>query len=151
VRSFLNTACRLSTPVFGVISIFLLTLIGCQQSPNTAFVSGVVTVNGEPRQGVTLMFTPKSGERAAVGVTDELGKYSLRFTQNAAGCIPGLSTVRLTAFQDPEDPTTQYIPQKYNDKAPDNPEMNIEIKKGRQIIDFNVKIDSSPKSKKQNH
>jgi hypothetical protein len=101
-----------------IISILFIHLTGCQDGPNTALVSGIVKINDQPTENVTLIFTPKNGERASVGTTDGHGHYILWFTPSNRGCIPGQHIVRITAFRDPEDPLAQYIPSQYNDKAP---------------------------------
>ncbi|MDR2704267.1 MAG: carboxypeptidase-like regulatory domain-containing protein [Planctomycetaceae bacterium] len=116
--------------------IICCTVIGCNSGPNTASVSGVVTIDGEPVQGVHLKFSPKSGERPSVGYTNERGEYTLLFTQDQKGCIPGEHVVTINAYRDPENENSQYLPAKYNQSATENPELNIEIKKGNQKWNF---------------
>jgi hypothetical protein len=112
------------------------TVIGCNNGPNTASVSGVVTIDGQPVKDVHLKFSPKSGERPSVGYTNERGEYTLFFTQDKKGCIPGEHVVTINAYRNPEDESSQYLPAKYNQSAAENPELNIEIKKGTQKWNF---------------
>ncbi|MDR1270278.1 MAG: carboxypeptidase-like regulatory domain-containing protein [Planctomycetaceae bacterium] len=116
--------------------IICCTIIGCNNGPNTASVSGVVTIDGKPVEGVHLKFSPKSGERPSVGYTNERGEYTLSFTQDQKGCIPGEHVVTINAYRDPENESSQYLPAKYNQSATENTELNIEIKKGNQKRNF---------------
>ena len=120
--------------VFGI----LLAFSGCSDGPNTASVSGVVQIDGLAVESVHVQFVPKSGERSSIGYTDAKGYYYLRFTEDQAGCIPGDHQVRITAYSDPSNEMSQYLPAEYNTKAADNPEMNVTVKKGRQKFDFQV-------------
>ena len=121
--------------VFLSASLFLT---GCSKGPNTAQVTGVVTLDGEAVAGVQVRFSPVSRERSSMGFTDANGRYTLRFTESQIGCIPGDHVVRFEAFRDPEDETTQYLPAQYNARAQDNEEMSKTVKAGKQIIDFNL-------------
>ncbi|MDR1962403.1 MAG: hypothetical protein LBQ50_01330 [Planctomycetaceae bacterium] len=127
-----------------LLLVFCCTLIGCDSSPNTASVSGVVTIDGEPVKGVHLKFAPKSGERPSVGYTNEKGIYTLLFTQDKKGCIPGEHIVTINAYRDPENENSQYLPVKYNHSASENPELNLEIKKGKQKLDFHCVTTETP-------
>jgi len=51
-------------------------------------VGGVVTLNGQPREGVVLTFLPPSGLAVATGETDADGKYKLK-CQLRPGIPPG--------------------------------------------------------------
>ncbi|MDR2757277.1 MAG: hypothetical protein LBC20_16385 [Planctomycetaceae bacterium] len=122
-----------------IILLFVIgcTVIGCNNGPNSASVSGVITIDGEPVKGVHLKFSPKSGERPSVGYTNERGEYTLLFTQDQRGCIPGEHVVTINAYRDPENEASQYLPAKYNQSAAENPELNLEIKNGSQKWNFN--------------
>jgi hypothetical protein len=120
--------------------VILFSVSGCNNGPNTASVSGIVTINGEKKEFVTITFFPQSGERPSIGYTNAEGEYFLRFTQDKKGCIPGQHIVRIEAFTDPENEYSQYLPAIYNGKAADNPDLNnVEVKKGRQTLNFEVK------------
>jgi len=127
-------------PFIFVILLFVASvfLTGCEQGPNSAQVTGVVTIDGEAVKGVAVQFSPKSKERSAIGYTDANGKYTLRFTETKPGCIPGDHVVRITAYKDPEKEESQYLPTRYNGKAQDNEEMNLTVKKGKQEINFSL-------------
>lgn len=111
---------------------------GCNTGPNAGAVSGIVTVDGKPVEQVRVEFFPKNGERSALGYTDAKGYYHLRFTQDKNGCIPGENLVRLAAYRTSNE-DSQYLPEKYNVAASENPEMNVTVKNGRQTFNFDLR------------
>lgn len=113
-------------------------VVGCQQGPNTSRVTGTVLIDGQAVEGVSISFQPQSPGRPAVGYTDAQGKYELHFTMDSKGCIPGMNTVFINAYSNPDSDTSQYLPKKYNAEAAKNPDMNVDVKPGRQVFDFNV-------------
>ena len=122
-----------------VLAVSVVLICGCnQKGPNTAQVTGVVKIDAEPAKGIEILFSPKSKERSSIGFTDENGKYMLRFTETKTGCIPGDHVVRITAYSDPENDASQYIPAQYNVKAHENEEMNVTVKKGKQEFNFDI-------------
>ena len=72
--------------------LFLLTLVslGCGQSgPAVQYVRGVITLDGAPLEGATVLFSPKStGGLGAAGKTQADGSFTL----NAQGAQPGAGT-----------------------------------------------------------
>jgi len=78
-----------------ILSVFLLGINGCSGStdqPELAQVSGVVTLDGKPVPGLNILFQPEVG-RAAVGMTDEEGRYELEYLYGVSGCKMGSNTV----------------------------------------------------------
>jgi hypothetical protein len=62
----------------------------------TARVTGVVTLDGQPVDGATVSFSPKSeGAVAAAGITDASGRFSLS-TTSGEGAAPGSYAVVIT-------------------------------------------------------
>lgn len=65
-------------PVFGVIFL-ALAFVGCNKGPNTQYVEGTVTLDGQPLAGASVTFVPVSegtGETAG-GFSDDNGVYRL--------------------------------------------------------------------------
>ena len=63
---------------------------GCGPSrPTTMPVEGVVTLDGEPVEGASVMFAPEDGGRPALGVTDKGGKFALKTFEPGDGALPG--------------------------------------------------------------
>jgi len=80
---------RLSLPVLLIVFLF-----GCSPSNElgTTVVTGTVMVDGQPMEGVTVIFSPAdTGVNPAVGLTDKNGKFKLSTPGGAHGngAIPG--------------------------------------------------------------
>lgn len=71
----------------------LLVVPACSSGPKrppTIKVSGKVTMNGTPVPGATVSFQPTApGGRAAVGITDDAGQYTLTTFSAGDGAIAG--------------------------------------------------------------
>ncbi|MCL2005158.1 MAG: carboxypeptidase-like regulatory domain-containing protein [Planctomycetaceae bacterium] len=70
------------------LSIALLLHAGCggQHNPyDTALVEGFVTLNGEPIEGVNVIFTPRGQTMAAGGITEGNGRFVLTTAAAPAG------------------------------------------------------------------
>lgn len=88
-------------------------LSGCGGStsadlPDLVPVEGRVTMNGEPLAGATVTFKPQvSGVNSSVGVTDDDGRYKLRYSRDA-GAVVGTHkvTVSLMTHLDGRAPTS---------------------------------------------
>lgn len=128
--------------VFVLLFLFVLNA-GCSRSPATGKVSGVITVDGAALEGVVVSFCPEHNARPASGVTNEEGKYTIQFTRNRKGCIPGPNTVRISAYKTvpgvgSDEEQQQYLPARYNISAQNNPDMAVEVKQGNNTFNFNV-------------
>lgn len=86
---------RKTAYLFCLLSIFF---IGCKQSSSlkTAPVSGQVTLDNQPVEGVTVTFLPKAGADggySATGFTNAEGRYELQTFESATkpvtGAVPG--------------------------------------------------------------
>lgn len=81
----------LSTRLLSTLALSA-TLFGCgggADTPELVPVSGTVTVDGQPVEGVTVMFAPKASGRKATGVTNSEGRYELVYTAGNYGATPG--------------------------------------------------------------
>lgn len=68
----------------------LALMLGCQRSPATGKVVGVVTYQGKPLSHADIRFIPDPiGPRGAIAKTDDQGQYELMYDANVAGIIPG--------------------------------------------------------------
>ena len=123
--------------LFFFIAVSVL-IVGCDSGPNTATVTGVITLDGKPTADIVVQFSPTQGGRPAIGVTDAQGQYKLRFTQNQDGCIPGSNLTQFTANAVPGNDLTQFLPKRYNEEARENPDMVVEVKKGKNTLNFNI-------------
>jgi len=80
-----------------LLVFFTAGLSGCggttvaESLPETAPVSGVVTLNGKPIMSATVTFVPMGATKGVecVGVTDDSGKYKLQQIRGAEGAPAG--------------------------------------------------------------
>lgn len=92
--------------LYSLLLVFTAGLTGCggttvaESLPDTAPVSGVVTLNGKPIMFATVTFVPMGTTKGfeCVGVTDESGKYTLQQIRGAAGAPPGEYGVVINYF-----------------------------------------------------
>jgi len=66
-------------------------------APKTVPVTGTVTFKGQPLEGATVAFSPKTtGLRSAIGTTDAAGHFKLTTLYPADGAMPGSYTVAIS-------------------------------------------------------
>lgn len=122
-----------------------LALIGCSSQSDRSRVQGDVSYNGEPVDDGGIAFVPDGGgdaDRATGMIRD--GHYDLDSTR---GPHPGKYHVEIywnkktgrqitsPSGKATKDETKQAIPPKYNEHT----ELTVEIKPGRNTLDFNLK------------
>lgn len=88
-----------------MLSLGLLMLGGCSgnRNPPTSPVTGVVTLDGKPVSGASVVFnpaTPGEGHRAA-GMTDPEGKFTLGTFVGGDGAVKGSYNVVVTKWDSP--------------------------------------------------
>ena len=89
------------------IGLMVLTVLGCGPSTpglDTVKVTGLVTLDGSPVEGATVVFAPTGGSgTAASGVTDASGNYQLTTRDPDDGVLPGsyLVMISKTEVTDP--------------------------------------------------
>jgi hypothetical protein len=123
-----------------------LLLSGCEKRPELGLVTGTLTLDGKPLDGVLVKFMPdpETGNAGATSfsLTDDLGKFDLVFgkDQDTHGAITGWHRV---IVEDParEDrpPGPQRVPPKFSSAAktplkyevlPETQSFTIELKRG---------------------
>lgn len=89
--------------LYGIFSLGLLSLaLGCSGGgaggPAIVPVDGIVTLNGNPMEGATVVFSPKKEGTMSMAVTDAEGKFVLRTGSGKKGAAVGDHdvTVQLT-------------------------------------------------------
>ena len=118
--------------------------------PETAPVTGTVTLDGSPLEGATVSFLPAEG-RSSVGTTDGAGRYRLVFTGAVSGAVLGPHHVSVSkqapdpAFKPTKEqqemlkegdfliPLVELIPSRYQGRAS---ELTAEVTAGRNTLDF---------------
>lgn len=118
-----------------MIGIILLGfVIGCSQSdrPPLGRVSGKVTMDGAPIEGLIVNFRPDEG-RTATSETNAQGKYDLIYTYQVKGAKVGPSTVSFVWPTGAEG--KKGIPAQFSEKS----EIKFEVKSGSNIFDYNIR------------
>ena len=124
---------------FTIVALFSLLCGGCGAAnlPGLGFVSGTVTLDGQPLENVLVSFAPENG-RPSTGITDSSGNYELNYIRDTKGAIPGTHRVRITTLQEApsdQDPTAavqEKIPAKYNV----NTTLTAEVNADENTFDF---------------
>lgn len=126
------------------LSLVFSSLAGCggqdSDTPETAPVTGVVKLDGQPLPDATVVFEPEAG-RPSQADTDAEGKYSLRYTKDLYGAKIGKHTVRITTGKqvtNPDDTITtvpEKVPAMYNSKTT----LKKDVAAPKTTIDFDLK------------
>jgi len=102
----------------GILSLLILCIAGCNRDSNykmkTAPVTGILTCKGTPVSGVQVIFSPHAKEgsssnsgKAAMGSTDENGRFTLSTYQLNDGAVIGTHTVSFAIDYNPDSPDQQ--------------------------------------------
>jgi hypothetical protein len=138
-------------------------LNGCSSRPagypETARVSGTVTLDGVPQEGCSITFSPSAG-RSSSGKTDAAGRYELYYTGRIKGAIVGQHRVSISRplarqkrvdqqSETDAEATASYnvayveaVPKRYHGI---DSELSAEVEAGRNVIDF--ELTSEPSSR----
>lgn len=104
VKDGSRSTLRLIAKLFATLTFFTGCQDGDDQSlvPQLKPVSGIITHNGQPLQGVVVSFLPTAeGGTLSVGQTGNDGKYKLSYL-GMQGCTPGQYQVMLSYKTTPE-------------------------------------------------
>jgi hypothetical protein len=105
----------------------------------TASVSGTVTINGKPVQGVEVQFVPEAKIRPSIGMTDANGRYRAEFLSSQSGVALGRCVVQLSIYRG--ESMRNYLPKKFNEEAASNPDFNLEVIEGGITFNYDIKYD----------
>jgi hypothetical protein len=72
-----------------ILTVCLMTVIGCGGGKDLGTVEGTITKNGEPQEGLWVRFSPSEGGRPGNGRTDKSGHYEIRYTAARNGANIG--------------------------------------------------------------
>ena len=125
----------LAVTMIGVV--VLVSTCGCgpsQDLPDLGLVTGTVTLDGTPTQGLQVRFEPQ-GAALSMGMTNASGQYELYYTNNAKGAAIGKHIVRIEQFDDPDGQGTPVmIPARYNVDST----LTADVTAGENTIDFDL-------------
>lgn len=112
---------------------------GQSESPRMARVGGTVTFNGDPVAGARVTFTSEKG-RAATGVTDKQGRFTMTTFEKNDGALPGRYRVTISAqaasTTKKADDDRATLPVKYSDPA--KSELMVEVVVGVNEFRFSL-------------
>jgi len=113
--------------------------------PKTAPVRGVVTLDGEPVAGATVIFSPSAAEtsrrRAAAGKTDASGLFILSTFAKGDGAVPGTYTVTVIwEVADERGEVRSLLPKRYADSR--TSALTVQVAKGHENdVAFDLRSD----------
>lgn len=122
------------------LSLFWLSGCGSGDRPPLGYVTGQVTMDGEPLGNIIVVMKPEVG-RAAMVRADDNGNYDMEYVHGVKGTKVGPNTV---TFEWPlgYDGPRKAIPSKYTGV---DSEFKIDVKPGKNKFDFD--LESDPKAK----
>jgi hypothetical protein len=114
--------------------------VGCDNGPEVAPVTGVVTQDGEPLEGGMVEFQPDFGA-PSYGYTDETGRYEIQYQTDQMGALLGHHYVSVTTSGERTDPKTdttvnvpELVPQEYNEETT----LEYEVSSGKNTFDIAI-------------
>jgi hypothetical protein len=128
-------SCFCAAAIFAVAVV----LAACSSDKlQTAEVSGVVRLDGQPLAQALVQFVPEQG-RLSMATTDDAGHYELAYSGTRTGALIGKHTVRISTWRAPDGDrklpgAPERVPTKYNTKT----ELTQEVKAGANVIDFDL-------------
>jgi len=123
------------------LAALVVLLSGCGGTGiQTASVTGTITINGQPTQGIELKFVSKEKMRPSVALTDAQGRYKAEFVSNQSGVVLGPCVVQFSVFRG-GNYMTNYLPAKFNQNAENTPEFNLDIPAKGIVFNYDIKHD----------
>jgi hypothetical protein len=119
--------------------VFAILFAGCGRGTAPASVEGVVTLDGKPLAGATVLFRPSLG-RPSAGTTDAAGRYRLRYTSEREGAVPGEHVVSISMLgedsggDDVASGRAEPIPARYNTQT----ELKATVNTSSTTVDFGL-------------
>jgi len=123
-----------------VATMILLAGCGSKTGPDVGTVTGQVSLDGKPLEGVNVVFQPETG-RPSIGKTDRSGKYELTYSASRTGAQVGRHSVVIEPAGPESDAApvadaknTRSIPARYNART----ELTADVKPGRNTLHFEL-------------
>lgn len=117
-----------------ILALLVVAVSGCSRddTPPLGEVTGKVTLDGAPLEGVIVVFKPENG-RVATGTTDAEGAYELEYAYQVPGCKVGPCKVNM------EWPLGTTKAKALDVKYTSASELTAEIKEGDNVVNFDLK------------
>ncbi|WP_166822912.1 transthyretin-like family protein [Thalassoroseus pseudoceratinae] len=112
-----------------VLPLLVIFAYGCSGTPDdqpeTGTVTGVVLLDDKPLPDARVLFSPTSSGQSSEGVTDENGKFELRYKRDIMGAKVGEHLVKISTFEQPvigddgrpSGGRPELVPQEYNETS----------------------------------
>lgn len=119
--------------------LFTVALVGCGDGgPPRGYVTGKVTLDGDPVEYATVTFSPEGKGAPSYGITDAAGQYELKYTDDKYGALLGKHRVTISTFYSTTDPddrpsVDELIPPAWSEQG----EIR-EVQSGSQVINFKI-------------
>lgn len=130
------------------IAVSLISLAGCTDS-NVGFVSGTITVDGEPAKTGSISFAAEDGKTAPAGGMIEDGGYEVKLPVGVSRVeirvprVIGQTKIYNTEDSPIQDIMEESLPAKYNDET----ELSYDVPSGKSEKNFD--LTSKKKGKKR--
>ncbi len=136
----MKSTSRITAVFLGMILVSLATGCSKDDGPEVGYVTGVVTLNGQPLDAATVEFVPVDNptQRPSTSQTDQSGRYELYYSASRKGASLGQHQVTIKKIQsgNPEAKEQPLLtPAKYAKPG----ELKAKVEKGSQTIDFDLK------------
>lgn len=120
-----------------MLLILAAALVGCgsDDTPPLGEVEGKITLDGQPLEGVIVLFKPEVG-RVATGTTNAKGEYELEFAYGVPGCKAGPNKVSL------EWPLGSTNAKTLSTRYTTASELTADVKESANTIDFALESDA---------
>jgi len=119
---------------------------GCSNGLDLVQVSGRLTRQGKPVPSTLVTFHADDGQRGAKGKTDDEGRFTLKYSRQQSGIVPGKYTVVLSYVTSNEEELGQAPPRaskelrevisRYGD--PKTSKLHYEITGSGQFVEINL-------------
>lgn len=124
----------------GILCLLACALVGCEQGPAVAPVTGVVTHDSVPLANAKIEFQPDKGA-PSYAITNADGSYDLQYQTDRRGALLGhhfVSVIMKGEVTDPETDETRNVPETVPRAFNDETTLEYEVKKGDN--EFNIEI-----------
>jgi hypothetical protein len=113
--------CLVARSVFSAFVFIAFAGCGGSDVPSLADVSGTIQMDGKPLANASVTFIPENG-RPSSGMTDSSGFYTMSYSEQADGVVPGPCRVMISTGKpgkenddgESEPGTPETVPQEYN-------------------------------------
>ncbi len=134
-RAFQNMMTIRRLASLSMLLTLALTGCGSDDTPPLGEVTGKITLDGQPLEGVIVLFKPEIG-RVATGTTNAAGEYELEFAYNVGGCKVGPNSVSL------EWPLGSTNAKTLSTRYTTASELKADVKEGSNKVDFALESDA---------